>query len=122
VGHLARRVAPVTVVPVAVVYEFLEEPRPEIFVRIGAPRWLAAATERAEPVTRQLEADLARELDALQDAVDRRALEGFRCVLEGHTGVSRAYDPVRRLRAWWTGQADPRRHGDVVSDPRRLSP
>jgi hypothetical protein len=70
-------------------------------------------------VTRQLEADLARELDALQDAVDHRVLGGFRCVLEGQTGVSRAYDPVRRLRAWWTGRPDPRRHGELVSDPRR---
>jgi 1-acyl-sn-glycerol-3-phosphate acyltransferase len=119
VGHLARRVAPVTVVPVAVVYEFLEEPRPEVFVRVGPPRQLSAATERADTLTRQLEADLARELDALQDAVDRRALGGFRCVLEGRTGVSRVYDPVRRLRAWWTGRPDPRRHGDLVSDPRR---
>jgi 1-acyl-sn-glycerol-3-phosphate acyltransferase len=122
VGHLARRVTRVTVVPVAVIYEFLEEPRPEVFVRIGAPRRLEVAPERADAPTRRLEADLARELDALQDAVDSRALEGFRCALEGQTGVSRVYDPVRRLRAWWTARPDPPRHGDVVSDPRRLGP
>jgi 1-acyl-sn-glycerol-3-phosphate acyltransferase len=120
VGHLARRAAPVAVVPVAVVYEFLEEPRPEIFVAIGPARRLEPTRESAEALTRLLEDDLTRELDALQDAVDRRALEGLRCVLEGRTGVSRAYDPVRRLRARWTGRPDPPRHGDVVSDPRRL--
>lgn len=122
VGHLARRVAPVTVVPVAVVYEFLEEPRPDVLARVGAPRHLERAAEPAGVLARRLEADLTRELDALQHAVDDRALEGFRCVLEGQTGVSRVYDPVRRFRAWWTGQPDPPRHGDVVSDPRRPRP
>jgi 1-acyl-sn-glycerol-3-phosphate acyltransferase len=118
VGHLVRRGAPLTVVPVAIVYEFVDEPRPEILIRIGPPR----AIERADPaaaVTGHLEADLTRELDALQEAVDRRAFGEARVLLEGRTGVSRVYDPVRRLRAWWTGRPDPRRHGDLVSDPRR---
>jgi 1-acyl-sn-glycerol-3-phosphate acyltransferase len=122
VGHLVRRVAPVTVVPVAAVYEFLEEPRPEVFVRIGLPRRVDAVTGSPAAIARELEADLARELDALQVAVDRRDLEGFRSLLEGQTGVSRVYDLVRRLRAWWTGRPDPPRHGAVVSDPRRIEP
>jgi hypothetical protein len=115
-------VAPVTVVPVAVVYEFLEEPRPEVFVRIGLPRRVDAVTGSPAAIARELEADLARELDALQVAVDRRDLEGFRSLLEGQTGVSRVYDLVRRLRAWWTGRPDPPRHGAVVCDPRRIEP
>jgi len=118
VGHLARRAAPLIAVPVAIVYEFLDEPRPEIFVRIGAPRRIEAGSEPAAAVARRLERDLTAELDGLLAAVDLRALDGFRCVLEGRTGVSRVYDAVRRLRAWRTGRPDPRRHGDVVSDPR----
>ena len=119
VGHLVRRVAPVTVLPVAVVYEFLEEPRPEVFIRVGLPRLVERAAEPAAAIARGLEGDLTRELDALQDALDRRALGPFAVCLEGRTGVSRVYDPVRRVRAWWTGRPDPPRHGDVVSDPRR---
>jgi 1-acyl-sn-glycerol-3-phosphate acyltransferase len=119
VAHLVRRTAPVTVLPMAVVYEFLEEPRPEVFIRVGSPRRLEATAEPVAAIARQLEGDLTLELDTLQDALDRRAVERFRVILEGRTGVSRVYDPVRLLRAWWTGRPDPPRHGDVVSDPRR---
>jgi hypothetical protein len=30
------------------------------------------------------------------------------------------YDTVRSIRAWLTGRQDPARHGDVVSDPRKV--
>jgi 1-acyl-sn-glycerol-3-phosphate acyltransferase len=120
IGHLIRRVSGVAVVPVAVAYEFLDEPRPEIVVRLGPPRIAAAGEDRTDSV-RRLEADLERELDAVRDALAAHDLSRFAVLLEGATSTSLVYDRVRRLRAWITGRADPSRHGDVVSDPRRVS-
>jgi 1-acyl-sn-glycerol-3-phosphate acyltransferase len=118
-GHLVRRVPGVAVVPVAVAYEFLDEPRPEILVKIGAPRTVDAV--RADQITWQLERDLQAQLDVLRTAIVTRDLGPFATLLAGDTSTSRVYDRVRALRAWLTGRPDPPRHGDVVSDPRRMA-
>ncbi len=119
VGHLVRRLPEIGVVPVALAYEFLDEPRPEVFVKFGTPR--IYENERAEPlaITRQLERDLERELDALQAALIERDVSPFSVLLQGATSTSAVYDRVRTLRAWVSGRPDPARHGDVVSDPRK---
>ena len=119
VGHLARRLPEVAVVPVAVHYEFREEPRPEIFVKFGPPRIFRGPRPAASEITHALERDLERELDALQSALRERDLRPFAVLLDGATSTSVVYDGVRALRAWITGRRDPARHGEVVSDPRR---
>jgi 1-acyl-sn-glycerol-3-phosphate acyltransferase len=119
VGHLVRRVGHLATVSVAIVYEFLEESRPEIFVKFGPARRFDGARETPEAITRVLESDLERELDAVQDALIARDLTRFSVTLEGATSVSLVYDRVRALRARVTGRPDPARHGAVVSDPRK---
>lgn len=117
-GHLARRVPGLAVVPVAVAYEFLDEPRPDVLVKFGASRTLPPGVRPGE-ATRLLETDLEQALDALERAVVTRDLAPFTTVLEGATSTSLVYDCVRALRRMFTGVVDPARHGDVVSDPRR---
>jgi 1-acyl-sn-glycerol-3-phosphate acyltransferase len=119
VGHLVRRGGRLATVPVAVAYEFLEEPRPEIFVKLGPPRRFDDARDTPAAITRRLEADLEQELSAIQEALIARDLAPFTVLLQGATSVSLVYDRVRRLRARMTGRPDPARHGAVVSDPRR---
>jgi 1-acyl-sn-glycerol-3-phosphate acyltransferase len=119
-GHLVARVGGVAVVPVAVAYEFLDEPRPEILVKLGAARVFAHGGEPAR-ITRALEQALEQELDALRGAILARDLAPFGVLVAGKTSTSAVYDRVRGLRAWVTGRPDPPRHGDVVSDPRRLA-
>jgi 1-acyl-sn-glycerol-3-phosphate acyltransferase len=119
-GHLVARVPGVSVVPVAIAYEFLDEPRPEILVSIGDAR----AFRREDPpraITRAVEEALERELDLLRDALATRDLAAFGTLIAGDTSTSAVYDRVRALRARLTGRPDPPRHGDVVSDPRRLA-
>src|SRR5262249_47983557 len=122
VGHRVRRVSGLAAVPVAIAYEFLEEPRPEIFVRFGPARIFEDGRDPAAAITGVLERDLERELDALQASIGERRLEGFRVLIAGATSTSLVYDRVRAIRAWATGRPDPRRHGDGVSDPRRGRP
>jgi 1-acyl-sn-glycerol-3-phosphate acyltransferase len=119
-GHLVRHVPGVAVVPVAVAYEFLEEPRPEILVKMGAARVFEHGGEPAR-ITRTLEQALEAELDAVRDAILARDFGPFVTLIAGKTSTSAVYDRVRAARAWITGRPDPRRHGDVVSDPRRLA-
>ena len=119
-GRLVTHVPGVSVVPVAVAYEFLDEPRPEILVKLGVPRVFEPGDE-PEKVTRALEQALEHELDALREAILTRDFTPFVTLIEGRTSTSVVYDRVRALRAWFTGRPDPRRHGDVVSDPRRLA-
>jgi 1-acyl-sn-glycerol-3-phosphate acyltransferase len=121
IGALVDRVPGVAVVPVAVAYEFLEEPRPEIVVTLGAPRRFDGGDDRTH-VVRRLEADLERELDTIRDALAARDLSRFDVLLEGATSASLVYDQVRRVRTWITGRPDPARHGEIVSDPRRVAP
>jgi hypothetical protein len=119
VGHLVRRGAVLAAVPVAIAYEFAEEPRADIFIKLGPPRLFEQAREDAEAITRVLEGDLEAELDAVQSALRAGDRTPFAVLLEGATSISLVYDGVRRLRAWLTGRPDPQRHGDVVSDPRK---
>jgi hypothetical protein len=119
VGHLVRRLPEVAVVPVALAYEFLDEPRPEVFVKFGPPRMFRGESASAAAITSQLEGDLERELDAVQAALVERDVTPFSTLLDGATSTSVVYDRVRTLRAWFSGGRDPARHGDVVSDPRR---
>lgn len=119
VGHLVRRLPEIAVVPVALAYEFLDEPRPEVFVKFGPPRLFRREQARPAAITSQLEGDLERELDALQAALVERDVSPFSVLLEGATSSSVVYDRVRTLRGWFSGRPDPARHGDVVSDPRK---
>jgi 1-acyl-sn-glycerol-3-phosphate acyltransferase len=118
-GRLVTHVPGVSVVPVAVTYEFMDEPRPEILVKLGRAR-VFAPDDEPEKVTRTLEQALEHELDALREAILARDFAPFVTLIEGRTSMSLVYDRVRALRAWLTGRPDPRRHGDVVSDSRRL--
>jgi len=119
-GHLVARVGRVAVVPVAVAYEFLEEPRPEVLVKLGAPRVFEHGGD-PERITSVMEQDLEAELDTLRAAILARDFTRFAAPVAGQTSTSVVYDRVRALRAWITGRRDPQRHGDIVSDPRRLA-
>lgn len=116
IGHLVRRVPGTAVVTVAVAYEFLEEPRAEVFVKLGRPRLFEASLTPAI-ITYWLERALEGELDAVERALTRRDLSAFRVVLEGATSTSFVYDRVRAVRRVLTGRPDPARHGDLVSRP-----
>jgi 1-acyl-sn-glycerol-3-phosphate acyltransferase len=119
VGHLVRRIPALAAIPVAIAYEFGEEMRPDIFIKFGPPRLFERSRDDAETITRALARDLEAELDAVQRAVAAGDRAPFAVLLEGATSISLVYDGFRRLRARLTGQPDPRRHGDVVSDPRK---
>jgi 1-acyl-sn-glycerol-3-phosphate acyltransferase len=119
VGHLVRRLPALAVVPVAIVYDFLDEPRPEIFVKFGPPRIFRGGRDDSATITRRLERDLELELDTIQAALIERDVRPFSILLEGATSMSVVYDRVRAVRAWLGGRPDPVRHGEVVSDPRK---
>ena len=119
IGHLARRLPALAIVPVAIVYEFLDEPRPEIFIKFGPPQIFRGGHEAPSAITGRLERALERELDVVLAALVERDVRPFSILLEGATSTSVVYDRVRAARAWLGGRPDPARHGEVVSDPRK---
>jgi 1-acyl-sn-glycerol-3-phosphate acyltransferase len=99
-SRLARVVPEAPLVPVAVRYEFRNEQRPELFVRVGAAvraatGAAAAAARDASPLalTRALEQRLRLELAVLDDELLHPAPEevGYRVALEGRGSLSALY-------------------------------
>ena len=110
--------------PVAVAYEFLEEPRPEIFVKFGAPRVFSGA-RRATPERSRAcsSATRARAGRACRPPGRARLAPVLSAARRRATSTSVVYDRVRALRAWLTGRRDPRaprrgRLGPAESSPR----
>jgi 1-acyl-sn-glycerol-3-phosphate acyltransferase len=102
VAHAARRVAPVTLCPVALRYEFRGEQRPEAFLRVGPLHHADAALD-----TRALNAEVAQRLtaavDALRDDLNAGQLADYQVLLRGRPGVNRLFDA---LRLWLPGGRD----------------
>jgi 1-acyl-sn-glycerol-3-phosphate acyltransferase len=99
VAHLARRVAGVQVLPVALEYAYWNEARPEVFVAVGPP--LHGDALRLDAI----EAALAASMDRLASAVVERNPAGFSTLLSGRAGMGGAYDACRRVAAWCRGRA-----------------
>jgi len=91
---LAKKAAPVRVVPVAFRFEFWQDERPEAFVRFGASERIERA--EASAVVERMEARLIHELDTLKLDVTAQDASTFSTILEGTGSIS---DKYARLRA-----------------------
>jgi hypothetical protein len=90
-ARLAHASAGVPIVPIAVRFEFRGEQRPECVVRLGEAT-TAAPGERTAALTRRLEELLRGELAALDAALARPDLVGYRPVLGGRGSLSTLYE------------------------------
>lgn len=112
VGHLAKGLPAVAVIPFAVEYVFGEERLPEIWARFG-PRVESGSAERLNAA--QWTAKLAGALETTQDllaadVIDRRG-ENYEVLLAGGAGVGGVYDLWRRAKAWMRGEKFHPEHG-----------
>lgn len=94
IEHIARRLdRTVTLVPVAFRYEFLNDQKPEAFIRIGRPLELAPGTiPENGSLVHELAARLTDELDALRCAVASRTFGEFLPAIEGRRSINELYD------------------------------
>jgi 1-acyl-sn-glycerol-3-phosphate acyltransferase len=90
-ARLAQRVGRVRLVPVAMRYEFLQEQRPDIFIRFGPARVVTQA-DHPRAITAWLGAAITAELDALTADVIAERLANFTTVLRGRGGIDRTFD------------------------------
>ena len=100
VGHVVKRVAPVTpvaLVPFALRYEFIGEQKPEAFISVGAPAVVTGQVD-AKAITAQMEAALIDELDRLREHVVAYRLDGFETLVAGAWSINRIWDAVRGRR------------------------
>jgi 1-acyl-sn-glycerol-3-phosphate acyltransferase len=90
---LLKRAGRLRVVPTAIRYEFWQDERPEVLVRLGAPVWVER--EEANSVLEIWEHNLTTELDALRvDALSQDASR-FETVFHGKGSTHDRYDRVR---------------------------
>ncbi len=93
VARIVRKAGGATLLPVALRYEFRNEQRPEMFIRVGpAHRAPASASERA--VSQEVRENLTRAVDALRHDVTQDQLDGYRVLLQGRTGINRISDAL----------------------------
>lgn len=90
-ARLGQRVGRVRIVPLAFRYEFLQEQRPDAFIRLGPARVMTPA-DSPRAITAWLGATISAELDALTADVIAERQEGFTTVLQGRGGIDRTFD------------------------------
>jgi 1-acyl-sn-glycerol-3-phosphate acyltransferase len=113
-GHLAAHVDRVLFLPLAIEYCYWEERFPEVLVRFGPPVSVQPelnAVFDACDWTRLFESKLTQIQDRLAALSQFRDPSDFRILLRGRSGVSRAYDSWRSVRARFRGESFRKDHG-----------
>jgi 1-acyl-sn-glycerol-3-phosphate acyltransferase len=90
---LLKRAGRLRVVPTAVRYEFWQDERPEVLVRLGAPAWIER--DEANSVLATWEARLTAEVDALRVNALSQDAARFETVFHGKGSAHDRYDRVR---------------------------
>ncbi len=95
-AHLARLVAPARVYPLAIRIEYLAEQRPDLFISLGKPLCIDAATARTpgflKSSTHQLEALVTAELDQLRADIIAGEYASFKSLLHGAASTNKIFD------------------------------
>lgn len=95
VEHIAKRVGPMNLVPVAFRFEFAHERRPDLFIRIGAPvRYASKDYATAGAFTAELAARLTEELDAVRSSILSGELGDFHEAMTATHIVRSLFDTI----------------------------
>lgn len=116
VGHLARRLNDVTILPLAIEYPFWQERYPEALAHFGSP--IEVRQGRAHTVEEwmaKIEAGLTQAQDDLAAGAQSRDAGRFEELVGGNVGVGGVYDWWRRLKARLAGRHFRPEHGAVRS-------
>ncbi|MFV9505052.1 MAG: lysophospholipid acyltransferase family protein [Oscillochloridaceae bacterium umkhey_bin13] len=87
---------PLTLVPVAMRYEFLGQQHPHAFIRIG-PGHRPDDLSDQRAVLAAIKTRLTAACDALRDDVVSGSLEGYVPILHGQAGIDQRFDRLRAL-------------------------
>ena len=119
VGHLAARLTRGIVLPLALEYTFWTERTPEALVRVGEPLRVSEHPGLSgREWTSLIEAEMTRNLDALNTEAMSRDPAKFTPLLAGKTGIGGPYDWWRRLKAWIRGEQFDPSHEAVMREKR----
>ncbi len=93
ISKITQKLGNVNLIPVAFRYEFLMEQRPEILISIGKAKTLKAQEDSRE-LTRTLNNELVRELDALKNKMINSETDGFKTILLGRQSRNKTVDKI----------------------------
>ena len=95
ISKIAESAGKLNLIPVTFRYEFLMEQLPELFIRIGEPKWVNRIND-SKHFTEELNADLVNELDKLKEKVVSSDIEGFSIILSGKKSRNKTVDRMYR--------------------------
>jgi 1-acyl-sn-glycerol-3-phosphate acyltransferase len=111
-AHLARRISPAIVVPLAIEYPFWEERFPEVLCRFGTPIESSSQSRTTARWTAHFAQTMRNNQDALAAESMARGPEMFQTILRGRVGVGAVYDAWRWGIAKLKGERFHRDHGE----------
>ena len=116
VAHLVKHLGRCQVLPLALDYEFCQEPQPEAFALLGKPILFESSRKTdAEKLNKQLEEAMTRLMDQLKEKTKQRDFSSFTPLVSGKKGIHKIYDTVTRLRFRLQGKNFHRTHGTYES-------
>lgn len=105
VGHLARRLNDVVILPLAIEYPFWQERYPEALAHFGSP--IEVRLGRSHTIEEwmvKIKAGLIQALDDLAAAAQSQDADRFEALVGGNVGVGGVYDWWRHLKARLAGR------------------
>ncbi len=103
IARIIKQAAPLTLLPVALRYEFLGQQRPHAFIRLG-PAYRPADPDDSDAVLAEVGNRLTATCDALRDDVVSGCLERYAPILRGRRGIDQRFDQFMRLFRQRTGR------------------
>lgn len=94
-GRLIDLTEGLTLLPVAFQYELLDNERPDIWTRIGAPVNVHAEPARSANRVSIVQNELTRTMNRVREDVIERNFGAYQTVLTGHLSVDRWWDKIR---------------------------
>ncbi len=117
VAHLVKHLGRCQVLPLALDYEFCQEPQPEAFALLGKPiLFESSAKTDAEKLNAQLEQEMTCLMDKLKEKTKQRDFSQFIPLISGKQGIHKIYDTVTRLRFLLQGKKFHTTHGNYESE------
>jgi len=112
-AHLIKHLKRCWVLPIALDYEFCQEPQPEAFALAGKPiKFELNSSSSIDKLNLDLELALTRLMDSLKEKTKGRDFSQFQTLIEGKKGIHKFYDFLTQIRYFIQGKPFHSTHGE----------
>lgn len=94
ITRIAEKLGKVSLIPVSLRYEFIQEQRPEVFIKIGEPEIVNGAIGDTKKFTECLRQKLVKDLSLLKHNVTNQNLAGYKTIFTGKDSRNKTVDRI----------------------------